>query len=181
MIGLSALLSFVPLLSSCGILIPLVIGRILDDCHPRGVPFDEVALDGRYQGSIVDYPTEGERAPLELVVDPTYVDTDEYAISGTFIVANGEPLDMEGRVTGGCSYQYYPSNASGSELEGQRQPPPLQGLSAEVRSGAGEVEWSLGAGGIQYDGWIGPDELRGEIVHASTGDRYMFSVAKLPD
>lgn len=176
-IGFSAMLLLVPLLSSCGILIPLIIGGILDDCHPRGVAFSETALDGVYQGYITDYPTEGERAALELVIEPTYVDRSEYLISGSVVVASQEPLDLDGIVTGGCEYEYAPGGVSSDQLDGQRQPPPPEQLSADARTSAGQLEWSL-HGGARHTGWIGPDEISGEMWHEPTSTRHSFVVTR---
>ena len=91
-------------LSSRGLFEAFIIARLLDDCHPQGVPFSEVALSGVLEGWAKDYPAKGERAPVRLELEPSYVDKNEYTVSGTFRLARETPLILQGRVTGGCTY-----------------------------------------------------------------------------
>ena len=95
-------------LSSCGLFEAFVIARLLDDCHPQGVPFSEVALSGGLEGWVEDYPAKGERELVRLELEPSYVDKNEYTVSGTFRLAEETPLALQGRVTGGCTYTYAP-------------------------------------------------------------------------
>ncbi len=170
----TACLLFPFVLSSCGLFEALVIGRLLDDCHPQGVSFSKVALSGVFEGWVDDYPTKGEKTPLRFELEPSYIDENEYSVSGTFQLAEETPLSLQGQVTGGCTYNYRPQ----AEVEPQRQAPPAQGLLAAAEH-RGEAVWLLAAGGKFGDAWLDTDFFRGELLQDSDGERYLFSANKL--
>ena len=157
--GLCLLL--IPLLASCGLIVALSSGWLSDDCQPQGVLFSEAALQGIYSGSVENYLPDEADAALTLVLEPSYVNEGEYAVSGTFDLGAEEPLLVEGRVTGGCRYEYKPA----STLDVQSTRPSGQGLEAEARTARGETRWHLRVS--DYDGWVGPASIEGTLEDAA--------------
>ncbi len=92
----TACLLFPFVLSSCGLFGALVIGRLLDDCHPQGVPFSKVALSGTFEGWVDDYPAKEERTPLRFELESSYIDKNEYSVSGTLSAGGRDAAELAG-------------------------------------------------------------------------------------
>lgn len=112
---------------------------------------------------------------MEIVIQPTYVDDDEYTISGTFEVSGEALLPLVGCVTRGCQHNYKPSNLSSDGVTVQDHPT-SQGLHAEAQGAGGSVQWRMWTSNISS--WVGPDGFGGTLTHVPSGMSYPSTVAK---
>ena len=136
-------------LTSCGLFVKML--GIPTDCaqYREEVDFDtsDRIVRGAWTGTVEDYPTEGSESDLTLDLTASYVDRQEYAVSGTFSLEGEPPATVDGTVRGGCAERYVSSGVSAqhqsgtSDLSPQSLPPGIF-LDTEVRGSGGELLWT---------------------------------------
>lgn len=141
-------------LSSC-VLAEYVLG-IRNGCmeYTRSIEFatSSAVLRGAWQGTVDDYPAEGEASTLALDLTASYVDARTYTVAGTFALGAEETLALTGTVDGGCGERYVPGDATSAglpQVEGDvlapSSAPPPASLAAEVRDASGALVWTAQA------------------------------------